>query len=42
MPTDVYEVVDGKLNANRIENCIECGLCEGVCPTEAILRHCSW
>jgi len=41
-PVDVYEVVGGKVQAERIEDCTECGLCEGVCHTDAILRHCAW
>lgn len=41
-PSDVYEVVDGKVKADGIGECIECGACEGVCPSNAILKHWAW
>jgi len=41
-PADVYEIVDGKVTADRIADCIECGACEGVCPTNALLKHWAW
>ncbi|MHA1971863.1 MAG: ATP-binding protein [Candidatus Hodarchaeales archaeon] len=41
-PEDCYEVVNGKVNAKNIGACIECAACDGVCPNDAILDHCSW
>ena len=38
-PVNVYELVDGKVIAENIGECI---MCEGVCPTSAILRHSAW
>lgn len=35
-PGEVYDVVDGKAVAARIENCIECCTCVTVCPETAI------
>jgi NAD-dependent dihydropyrimidine dehydrogenase PreA subunit len=32
-PAEVYEIVDGKVQAEKIADCVECGACEGVCPT---------
>ena len=41
-PASVYEIGDdGKAVAERVEDCIECGACEGVCPAEAIW-HSVW
>ena len=41
-PEDVYEVVNGKVKADKIGACIECAACDGVCPNDAILDQCSW
>ena len=41
-PSDVYEIVDGKVNADNIGECIECGACQDVCPTNTILKHWAW
>ena len=41
-PVEVYELVDEKVNADNIEECISCGACEGVCPNKAILNHWAW
>lgn len=41
-PADVYEVIDGKVSAENIGECIECGACEDVCPNNAILFHWAW
>lgn len=41
-PVEVYAIADGKVNADQIAECTECGLCEGVCPTDAILKHSAW
>ena len=38
-PVGVYDVVNGKVAAEKIEQCIQCGACQGVCPHNAILRH---
>ena len=41
-PADVYQVVDGKVQAENIAECVECGACRDVCPNNAILRHWAW
>jgi NAD-dependent dihydropyrimidine dehydrogenase PreA subunit len=41
-PAEVYELIDGKVIAEKIDECTDCGACEGVCPTNAILRHSAW
>jgi NAD-dependent dihydropyrimidine dehydrogenase PreA subunit len=41
-PVEVYSVVDGKVQANNISECIACGACQNVCPNNAILRHWAW
>ena len=41
-PADVYDIVDGKVNADNIGECIECGACEDTCPNDAILKHWAW
>ena len=40
--SDVYEIIDGKVNPDKIGECIECGACEDVCPNNAILKHWAW
>jgi NAD-dependent dihydropyrimidine dehydrogenase PreA subunit len=41
-PSSVYEIFDGKINAENIGACIECGACQGTCPHNAILKHWAW
>lgn len=41
-PEDVYEIVEGKVTVPNIGDCSECAACDGVCPNDAILDHCSW
>ena len=41
-PGDVYEVIDGKVIAERIGDCVECGACLNECPNSAILSHWAW
>lgn len=41
-PEDVYEIVGGKVTVPNIGDCSECAACDGVCPNDAILDHCSW
>ncbi|MEJ2248819.1 MAG: ferredoxin family protein [Candidatus Lokiarchaeota archaeon] len=42
-PVECYELDEnGKVNAEMIGECIDCMACEGVCPTDAILKHSSW
>lgn len=41
-PADVYQVVEGKVKADNIGECVECGACQGECPNNAILRHWAW
>ena len=39
-PTNVFDLVDGKSHAIRIDDYIECCACVDVCPVEAI-KHSS-
>ena len=41
-PAQVYDIIDGKVDADDIKDCIECGACQGACPYEAILNHFAW
>ena len=41
-PADVYQVVDGKVKAERVSDCAECGACKDVCPNNAIVGHWAW
>ncbi|MFX0139124.1 MAG: ferredoxin family protein [Candidatus Hodarchaeota archaeon] len=41
-PSEVYEIIDGKVNAENIAECIECGACQDTCPYYAILSHAAW
>lgn len=41
-PAAVYEIIEGKVNAEAIGDCVECGACQGVCPVDAILSHWAW
>jgi len=38
-PVGVYEVIDKKVKADNIDECIRCGACQGICPNNAILHH---
>ena len=41
-PAGVYELNEaGKAVAEKVEECIQCAACEGVCPAEAIW-HSVW
>ncbi|KCZ70988.1 NADH:ubiquinone oxidoreductase chain I-like protein [Candidatus Methanoperedens nitroreducens] len=35
-PTNVFDLVEGKSHATRVEDCIECCACVDACPTKAI------
>ena len=35
-PADVFEMVDGKANVARPDDCLECGACAEECPPQAI------
>ena len=41
-PAEVYEVINGKVDAENIGGCIECGACQDTCPFNAILKHAAW
>lgn len=41
-PAQVYDIIDGKVSADDIAECIQCGACQGACPYEAILNHFAW
>jgi NAD-dependent dihydropyrimidine dehydrogenase PreA subunit len=41
-PVEVYIIIDGKVNAEIIIECIECGACQDTCPYNAILSHFAW
>ncbi len=41
-PSEVYRLVDGKVVAENIGECIKCLSCQGSCPTNAILNHSAW
>ena len=41
-PMGVYSLVDKKVVADNIDECIMCGACMGVCPNGAIVRHWAW
>ena len=41
-PTEVYELIESKVNAENIIECIDCMACDGICPYEAILNHSAW
>jgi len=41
-PVEVYEIIDGKVNAENIIDCIECGACQDTCPYGAIVKHWAW
>jgi len=35
-PTNVFEIIDGKSHAVRVDDCIECCACVDACPPKAI------
>ena len=35
-PAEVYIIIDGKVNAENIGECIKCGACQDTCPYNAI------
>ncbi len=39
-PTNVFEIIDGKSHAVRVDDCIECCACVDACPPKAI-KHTS-
>jgi NAD-dependent dihydropyrimidine dehydrogenase PreA subunit len=41
-PAQVYDIIDGKVDAEDIAECIECGACQDACPYNAILNHSTW
>lgn len=41
-PAEVYIIIDGKVNAENIGECIKCGACQDTCPYNAISKHFAW
>ena len=41
-PVEVYSLVNGKVVAEDITECIQCLACQDACPTNAILKHFAW
>lgn len=41
-PVEVYDLIEGKVSAENIGECIECQACQDACPTNAILKHSAW
>jgi NAD-dependent dihydropyrimidine dehydrogenase PreA subunit len=41
-PSQVYNIIDGKVVADDLAECIQCGACQGTCPYGAILNHFAW
>ena len=41
-PVEVYDIINGKVNADNIFGCIECGACQDTCPYDAIVKHWAW
>ena len=39
-PTNVFEIIDGKSHAVRVDDCIECCACVDACPPKTI-KHTS-
>ena len=41
-PVEVYDLIEGKVSAQNIGECIECQACQDTCPKNAILKHSAW
>ena len=41
-PSEVYRLVEGKVVAENIGECVQCLACQGACPADAILNHSAW
>ena len=41
-PVEVFDIVDGIINANNIGDCIDCMACQDICPYDAIMNHSAW
>ena len=41
-PVEVYDIIDGKIDAKDIIAWIECGACQDICPYNVILRRWVW
>ncbi|MBN1802384.1 MAG: 4Fe-4S binding protein [Candidatus Lokiarchaeota archaeon] len=41
-PADVYDLLNEKVFADNIGECIECLACQDICPNDAITRHFAW
>jgi NAD-dependent dihydropyrimidine dehydrogenase PreA subunit len=41
-PAEVYLIIEGKVSAEDIGECIECGACQDTCPHNAIINHFAW
>jgi len=41
-PAEVYSLVNGKVAAEDIIECIQCLACQDACPTKAIIKHFAW
>lgn len=39
-PVNVFDIIDDKSHATRVDDCIECCACVDACPTKAI-KHSS-
>ncbi len=41
-PAEVYDLIDRKVIAENIGECIQCLACQDACPNNAILKHFAW
>lgn len=41
-PSEVYELIESKVDASNIGVCIQCQACIDACPIDAILSHSAW